>query len=95
MSETVTPPKLIRPRFRATLAAWLRKGLALLAVKSRETLKGVFTARADRSGARIAQLAVIIGLAYLGVGGKLVLLSRETPQTLKGVADNPGTAEEG
>ena len=89
MSESATPPQPIRPKFRARLASWLRKGLAFLAAKSRETLKGVFTARADRSGARIAQLALIIGLAYLGVGGKLVLLSREPPQTLKGVADQP------
>ena len=76
MSESATPPKPIRPGFRAALASWLSKGLAILAAKSRQTLKGVFTARADRSGARIAQLALIIGLAYLGVGGKLVAACR-------------------
>ena len=38
---------------------------------------------------RIAQLALILGLAYAGIGGKLIRfgLSREPPQTLKVAAD--------
>ena len=45
--------------------------------------------RIDLSGARIAQLALILGLAYVGIGGKLVMLglSHDPPQTLKAAAD--------
>ena len=44
---------------------------------------------ATPSGARIGQLALILGLAYLGIGGKLIKLgvSSEPPPTLKAAAD--------
>ncbi len=49
----------------------------------------LFATRIDKSGVRIAQLALILGLAYVGIGGKLIRfgLSREPPQTLKVAAD--------
>ena len=49
----------------------------------------LFANRIDKSGARIGQLALILGLAYLGIGGKLIKLgvSSEPPPTLKAAAD--------
>lgn len=49
----------------------------------------LFANRLDKSGARIAQLALILGLAYLGIGAKLIKLgvSSEPPPTLKAAAD--------
>ena len=48
----------------------------------------VFSTRAEKSRSRIRQMVAILGLAYLGIGGKLLHLglSRE-PQTLKAAAD--------
>jgi len=64
-------------------------GRARFLAAVRRGVSELFVSRADKSGARIAQIAIIVGLAYLGIGGKLVNygLSREPPQTLKGAAD--------
>jgi len=45
--------------------------------------------RLDKGAGRVRQLALIIGLAYLALGGKLVHLglSHEPPPTLKSAAD--------
>ena len=52
-------------------------------------LAGLVSTRIDRSGGRIRQLALILLLAYVGIGAKLVKfgLSHDPPQTLKTAAD--------
>jgi len=82
MTETtpVAPPPAKRKSFeRRTLAQRLKSSAA-----------GLFASRGDLSGGRIAQLALILGLAYAGIAGKLVKLgiSSEPPQTLKSAADD-------
>jgi cell division protein FtsI (penicillin-binding protein 3) len=74
MSENVDAETSARPRRAARWKTWLA---------------GLVSARLDKSGARIGQLALILGLAYLGIAGKLVKLglSHEPPQTLKVAAD--------
>jgi len=49
----------------------------------------LFAARIDKSGVRIAQLALLLGLAYAGIAFKLVKfgLTGEPPQMLKAAAD--------
>ena len=49
----------------------------------------LFAARIDKSGVRIAQLALLLGLAYAGIGLKLVKfgLTGAPPQMLKAAAD--------
>jgi cell division protein FtsI (penicillin-binding protein 3) len=60
-----------------------------LARRLKSSASGLFASRGDLSGARIAQLALILGLAYAGIAGKLIKLgmSSEPPQTLKSAAD--------
>jgi cell division protein FtsI (penicillin-binding protein 3) len=52
-------------------------------------LGDLVSTRIDKSGGRIGQLALILGVAYVGIGGKLVKMgmSSEPPQTLKVAAD--------
>jgi cell division protein FtsI (penicillin-binding protein 3) len=52
-------------------------------------LGGLVSTRLDKSGGRIRQLALVLCLAYAGIGAKLVKLglSSEPPQTLKVAAD--------
>ena len=52
-------------------------------------VRDVLSTRLNKSAGRIRQLMLLIGVAYLGIGGKLVHLglSREPPQTLKVAAD--------
>jgi cell division protein FtsI (penicillin-binding protein 3) len=52
-------------------------------------LGGLVSTRLDKSGGRIRQLALVLCLAYVGIGAKLVKLglSSEPPQTLKVAAD--------
>jgi cell division protein FtsI (penicillin-binding protein 3) len=49
----------------------------------------LFSAGPDKGRARILQLVVLVGVAYLGIAAKLVHLgmSQEAPQTLKSAAD--------
>src|SRR5271168_803237 len=51
--------------------------------------RNVVSTRLDKSAGRIRQLMLLLGVAYLGIGGKLVHLglSRDPPQTLKVAAD--------
>src|SRR5580692_7267697 len=55
----------------------------------RAFLGGLVSTRLDKSGGRIRQLALILCLAYAGIGAKLIKLglSSEPPQTLKVAAD--------
>ena len=75
MTETAAPPPAPKPKPSRRLKA---------------SLAGLFASRGDLSGARIAQLALILGLAYAGIAGKLIKLglSSEPPQTLKAAADD-------
>src|SRR5271163_1133677 len=52
-------------------------------------LGGLVSTRLDKSGGRIRQLALVLCLAYAGIGAKLVKLgvSSEPPQTLKVAVD--------
>ena len=52
-------------------------------------LGGLVSTRLDKSGGRIRQLALVLCLAYVGIGAKLIMLglSHEPPQTLKVAAD--------
>src|SRR5580704_15849023 len=52
-------------------------------------MREVVSTRLDKSAGRIRQLMLLLGVAYLGIGGKLVHLglSRDPPQTLKVAAD--------
>jgi cell division protein FtsI (penicillin-binding protein 3) len=52
-------------------------------------LGGLVSTRLDKSGGRIRQLALVLCLAYAGIGAKLIRLglSNEPPQTLKVAAD--------
>ena len=63
-----------KPPFRKRLIAWAG---------------GLVSTRLDKSGGRIRQLVLLVGLGYLALAGKLVYLaaSHEPPQTLKVAAD--------
>src|ERR1700759_2360873 len=63
-----------KPDFSKRAIAWVRE---------------VVSTRLDKSVGRIRQLTLLIGVAYLGIGAKLVhlALSHEPPQTLKVAAD--------
>ena len=52
-------------------------------------LGGLVSTRLDKSGGRIRQLALVLCLAYAGIGAKLIRLglSNEPPQTLKVAVD--------
>ena len=77
MTETAAPPPAPKPKPKPSR-------------RLKASLAGLFASRGDLSGARIAQLALILGLAYAGIAGKLIKLglSSEPPQTLKAAADD-------
>ena len=78
----VSLPKLSLKRLTFASVAALMRG-------AKGFVTRLFTSRGDLSGPRIAQLAFILGLAYVGIGGKLLRLglSNDPPQTLKSAAD--------
>ncbi len=72
--DASSPKTADKPDARKRALAWVR---------------GVVSTRLDKSSGRIRQLMLLLGVAYLGIGGKLVHLglSRDPPQTLKVAAD--------
>jgi cell division protein FtsI (penicillin-binding protein 3) len=84
MSEPTDAPVPAEAAPSATPAA--RSGRAS---RVRAFLTGLVSTRLDKSGGRIRQVALALGVAYVGIGGKLVKMgmSSEPPQTLKVAAD--------
>ena len=85
----VSLPKLAIPKLSLPRPKLAFVSRAALMRGARGFVTRLFTSRGDLSGPRIAQLAFILGLAYVGIGGKLLRLglSTEPPQTLKSAAD--------
>jgi cell division protein FtsI (penicillin-binding protein 3) len=85
MSESPEPS--LSPENAALPSLPLSRPSRILRLKA--FLGGLVSTRLDKSGGRIRQLALVLCLAYAGIGAKLVKLglSNEPPQTLKVAAD--------